>query len=347
MEVRAMIICHPYLTSKGGGERVVVKIAERFDSPVYVCEYNKKNLWKEHQNLDVHVLESFRPTFFGYRYAFGSLKLDADVVAAVGHPSQWARRKNSPMLWYCCFPPYIKKEMMKYPVLPGMKFAEKRIIDKIEYVFAVSDFIKQKLWEYYQKDSEVLYPGCDVKKYYSKKYEPYFLYHSSIHPRKRFEYAIEAVHKVRKKYPDFKLKISGFPADREYINRLKSKLGNAGEMVENPSDKEMYELFANAYACLYSPMIEDFGIVPTEYMSASKAVIAVNEGGPRETIVNGRTGFLVNSVDEMAKRMVQLIESPSLAKKMGKSGRKRAEKNVSWDMFLKRFGEVYEELKQG
>jgi glycosyltransferase involved in cell wall biosynthesis len=48
----------------------------------------------------------------------------------------------------------------------------------------------------------------------------------------------------------------------------------------------------------------------------------------------------------MAKRMVQLIENPALAKKMGKSGRKRAEKNYSWDMFLKRFGEVYEELKQ-
>jgi glycosyltransferase involved in cell wall biosynthesis len=341
------MLCHPYLVSKGGGERVVVKIAERFDAPIYVCVYDKKKLWAEYRDLDVRVIKTFKPTFFGYRWSFGGLKLDADVVVPVGHPAQWAAIKNKPTLWYCCFPPYIKTGMMKYPVLPGMKWAEKKVIDKLDFVFSDSEFIKGKLWEYYKKDSEVLYPACDVEKYYCKKYAPYFLYHSSIHPRKRFEYAIKAMHIVRKKYPDFTLKISGFLADREYIARLKSELGDAGKIIENPSDKDLYELFANAYACLYSPMIEDFGIVPTEYMSASKAVVAVNEGGPKETVVNGKTGFLVNSVEEMAKRMIQLIEDPALSKKMGKAGRKRAEKNYSWDMFLKRFGEVYEELKQG
>ena len=236
--------------------------------------------------------------------------------------------------------------MMRYPVLPGMKLIEKRIINKIERVFSVSEFIRKKLLEYYGKDSEVLYPGCDVDNYYSKKYEPYFLYHSSIHPRKRFEFAIDAMHIVRKKYPDFKLKISGFPADRGYITELGRKLGDAGEIIENPSDKEMYALFANSYAGLYSPMIEDFGIVPTEYMAASKAVVAINEGGPKETVVNGKTGYLVNSPQEMAKRMIQLIEEPQLAKKMGKKGREMAVEKYSWDSFLKRFGEVYEELRQ-
>jgi glycosyltransferase involved in cell wall biosynthesis len=340
-----MMLCHPYLVSKGGGERVVVKIAERFNARIYVCSYNKNKLWTEYQNLDVHTIKTFKPTFLGYRYSFGKLKLDADVVVPIGHPAQWTSIRNKPTLWYCCFPPYIKKEMMRYPVLPGMKLVEKKVIDKIDFVFTDSEFIQKKLWEHYKKKSEVLNPGCDVEKYYCKKYEPYFIYHSSIHPRKRFEYAIKAMHMVRKEHPDFTLKISGFPADRAYLESLRRQLGGAGEIIENPLDTQLYDLLANAYACLYSPMIEDYGIVPTEYMSASKAVIAVNEGGPRETVVDGKTGFLVDSVQEMAKRMTQLIDDSALTKKMGKAGRKRAEQKYTWEKFLKRFGEKYEELK--
>jgi len=194
-----MIVCHPYLVSKGGGERVVVKIAERFNAPIYVCSYNKSKLWTEYQNMNVHTIKTFNPTFLGYRYSFGKLKLDADVVAPIGHPAQWTSIRNKPTLWYCCFPPYIKKEMMNYPVLPGMRYIEKKVIDRIDFVFAVSDFIKEKLFDTYGKESETLYPGCDVENYYCKRYDPYFLYHSSIHPRKRFEYSIRAMHIVRKK----------------------------------------------------------------------------------------------------------------------------------------------------
>ena len=341
-----MIICHPYLTSKGGGERIVVKIAERFDAPIYACEYDKKRLWSDYQNLDVHIVKAFKPTFFGYRYAFGKLKLKTDVVNAQGHPSQWVRIRNKPVIWYCHFPPYIKKELNRYPVLPGMKLIEKRVIDKIEYVFCNSEFIRQKLWEYYHKKAEVLNPRCDVEEFYCKKYQDYFLYHSSLHPRKRFEYAIKAIHIVRERHPEFKLKISGFPANRGYVERLRREIGDAGEIIENPTDRQMYELFANAYACLYSPVVEDFGIVPTEYMSASKAVIAVNEGGPREIIVNAKTGYLVNSAEEMAERMTELVENPVLNKKMGKEGRRIAEKKYTWDSFLDRFGEVYEKIRK-
>ena len=40
-------------------------------------------------------------------------------------------------------------------------------------------------------------------------------------------------------------------------------------------------------------MDEDFGLTPVEAMAAGKPVIAVNEGGYRETILDGRTGWLV------------------------------------------------------
>lgn len=43
---------------------------------------------------------------------------------------------------------------------------------------------------------------------------------------------------------------------------------------------------------LYTPIYEHFGIVPVEAMSKGKPVIACDNGGPLETVVNGVTGFL-------------------------------------------------------
>ena len=46
---------------------------------------------------------------------------------------------------------------------------------------------------------------------------------------------------------------------------------------------------------LYTPMEEHFGIVPLEAMSVGTPVIAVDSGGPKETVENKETGFLCSS----------------------------------------------------
>ena len=77
-------------------------------------------------------------------------------------------------------------------------------------------------------------------------------------------------------------------------------------------------------------------------MASSKPVISVNEGGPTETILEGKTGFLVNSPEEMAERMAYLAEHPSDAEAIGKKGRRRVEENYSWKSFFKKFDKALE-----
>ena len=60
----------------------------------------------------------------------------------------------------------------------------------------------------------------------------------------------------------------------------------------------------------------------------------------REIVQEGKDGYLVNSVDELAQRMAYLAERPKLAEQMGRLGRKRVEKEFSWKHFLRRFGEA-------
>ena len=88
---------------------------------------------------------------------------------------------------------------------------------------------------------------------------------------------------------------------------------------------------------LYPPINEDYGLVPLEAMASSKPVIALNQGGPKETIIEGRTGYLVNNEHSMCNAMLKISENPELASKMGKNGRKHVIENYSWAHFFREF----------
>ena len=54
-------------------------------------------------------------------------------------------------------------------------------------------------------------------------------------------------------------------------------------------------MFGSCLAGIYIPVDEDFGLVPVELMAAGKPVIGVDEGGLKETIIDGETGILLPS----------------------------------------------------
>ena len=53
-------------------------------------------------------------------------------------------------------------------------------------------------------------------------------------------------------------------------------------------------LLTNCSILLYTPAGEHFGIVPLEAMYCGTPVLAVNSGGPLETVEHGVTGWLVD-----------------------------------------------------
>lgn len=64
-----------------------------------------------------------------------------------------------------------------------------------------------------------------------------------------------------------------------------------------PSNSFLYALYRQAAVFVFPPL-EDFGIVPIEAMAAGTPVVALNAGGSAETIVDGRTGVLIEDFGE-------------------------------------------------
>jgi glycosyltransferase involved in cell wall biosynthesis len=76
---------------------------------------------------------------------------------------------------------------------------------------------------------------------------------------------------------------------------------------------------------------EPFGLVPLEAMSCGIPVIAVDEGGYKETIINNKTGFLIKrDPKELSEKIKLLLSNPGLTKEMGASGREEILKKWIW-----------------
>jgi len=76
-----------------------------------------------------------------------------------------------------------------------------------------------------------------------------------------------------------------------------------------------------AAVVLQKSLREGFGLTVTEAMWKGAAVIGGNVGGIRRQIKDGENGFLVESVDQAADRIVQLLRDPALRERLGAHAR--------------------------
>jgi glycosyltransferase involved in cell wall biosynthesis len=97
------------------------------------------------------------------------------------------------------------------------------------------------------------------------------------------------------------------------------------------SDEELVDILNRARAMLYAPWLEPFGLAPLEAGACGVPVIAVAEGGVRETIIDQVTGLLVEKDPaSIASGIAKLIGNPTLAREMGINARLNVQK--SWSM---------------
>ena len=105
-------------------------------------------------------------------------------------------------------------------------------------------------------------------------------------------------------------------------------------LVPSFSEEERTELLARARIFVYTPMNEHFGIGPLEAMLAQLPVVAMGSGGPRETVVPGVTGMLVEPTpDALAGTLVDLLESEGTCRTFGAAGAQRVAEYFSPDAF--------------
>ena len=89
---------------------------------------------------------------------------------------------------------------------------------------------------------------------------------------------------------------------------------------------------------------EGFGLVVTEGLWKGKPVVGGNVGGIPLQVVDGKTGFLVDSVEQCAEKILFLLQHPEESKSMGKAGREHVRENYLITRHLRDYLRLFNDL---
>src|SRR4051812_24561521 len=167
---------------------------------------------------------------------------------------------------------------------------------RVTTYIANSRITQERIAEFYGRDAKIVHPPVEVDRFAPSEPEDYFLFVGELVRHKRVEMALQAAGKAR-----VRMNVVGTGPDHE---RLRTLYGHRAEFLGRVDDRRLAALYGGARAVIV-PCVEEFGIVALEAQAAGRPVVAVDRGGARETVVDGRTGVLVpeNDVDAMAEAL--------------------------------------------
>lgn len=170
--------------------------------------------------------------------------------------------------------------------------------------------------------------------------------------RKGFDTVIKALPSLIKLFPSLTYVIIGRGPEKQNLILQSKKLTVEKYIryVDYVSDEELSnyynacDIFVLMSRTLTKEMgVEGFGIVFIEASLFCKPVIAGKSGGTSDAVIDGVTGFLIDStnINEFQKKISLLLKNPGLRKKFGKNGRDRVVKNMLWKHNSQRTVRVY------
>jgi glycosyltransferase involved in cell wall biosynthesis len=155
------------------------------------------------------------------------------------------------------------------------------------------------------------------------------LFLSSLRPRKGIVESLEAALRVLERRPTARFLFVGAWVDRRLERELRERARPAGEHIRflPPAvDDEKHSLLLSSSLLLFPPVEpEGHPRVVLEAIAAGLPVVTTDRGAIAETVTDGESGFVLDepAPDQLADRMLQLLEDRELRERMGKAARTR------------------------
>jgi glycosyltransferase involved in cell wall biosynthesis len=166
------------------------------------------------------------------------------------------------------------------------------------------------------------------------------------HEVKNHEMFLRAARRVREAVPDAAFILAGEGELTEKLRSFARELGVGHDTFFIGRCEKIAALLLISDVCVLSSRAEGFSNSILEYMAAARPVVVTDVGGAREAVVEGETGYLVQSDDDetMAARIVSLLTDSHRAREMGMRARLRVEEKFSDAAQLENTEALYESL---
>jgi glycosyltransferase involved in cell wall biosynthesis len=161
-------------------------------------------------------------------------------------------------------------------------------------------------------------------------------------PHKRVEHAIEVVARLRDRWPGLRLSVVG---EGWWDAELRARAADLGvsdvvDFTGHVDEQTKHEELARAWVHLCPSVKEGWGLVVTEAGSHHVPTVGYRSaGGLRESVVDGRTGVLVDDLDEMTEATDRLLADENRRLAMGEAAARHAAA-FSWPASIRGFAAV-------
>ena len=356
-------IFHDHMSFIGGGERLVLTLAKALDAHVYVTDLDPR-IPEKAGFSDVRVMELKRvpktPLLRQTRQAkaFHHAEIPAhDVYVFSGNWSIAAAATYKPSLWYCHTPARVFYDL-ESAFLAGLSPAKRTAarawirrtrpkyeanVADVQRIVANSKTVASRVQRYLHRTAEVVYPPVEVARYHFTRVGDFWLSVNRLSHEKRIALQVEAFRNL----PDERLTVVGGPqvgVDAQSFVRALNPPANV-EFLGEVDEARLVDLYATCRGFVATSQDEDFGLTPVEAMASGKAVVAVDEGGYRESIVPGTTGWLLSPSPDAFRTAIARV-SPHDLEAMREACERRA-RDFDASRFVARMTELIHRVATG
>jgi len=179
-----------------------------------------------------------------------------------------------------------------------------------------------------------------------KTTKPTICYVGRIRKYKRLDLLIEMMTELIKGIPDLRLVIAG-EGDASDSIKTKIRSSNLSENVKflgHVTLKEKIEILQKSWLFVTPSEKEGWGITVLEANACGTPVVAFDVPGLTDSVVNGKTGFLVNDRSEFLKKIEEIITNKELRNTLSKEAVEWS-KNFDWEKSSTALMNLLTELK--
>jgi glycosyltransferase involved in cell wall biosynthesis len=213
---------------------------------------------------------------------------------------------------------------------------------RYDLILANSYFSRESILRSYGLDARVCYLGCDTGCFRPldprPRRERVVVGLGSMNQIKGVDTAIEAmaclpaprpplIWVANLEDPAYRRKMEALAIERQVDFQVRSRI----------DDNALVDLLNRAGLLLYTSRLEPFGYAPIEASACGLPVVAVAEGGIRETVVDGVNGFLCDrDPKSLARAMNRLLDDPLLTAEFGAAGERMVRQRWSPEQSIDR-----------
>lgn len=226
-----------------------------------------------------------------------------------------------------------------------MSYTSKKMI-------TISKFTQEELKRMYGKDSSIIYwsaiphffkeEKADSSIYKKGENEIVFLSISRLIRYKGFHHLIQAFKNAKLK--NTSLIIAGSAPNPRYLSYLKQISNSKVKISVNISDNQLLHLYQIADIYITCDRYLFFGLPLLEAAYFDIPAIAMDYCAAQEIVLNGKTGFVVNSIPEFTNMLKLLSENEKLRKMLSLQTKRRAKQDFDWLPMITKYEKLFSEI---